>query len=67
MRTPTCKQIKLRKMRLQKLLGPSKVYFYSIVYFIFFRLLKKGREKLRKGGNGVGKMEGRKGPVDFSL
>lgn len=46
-------------------LGPSKVYFYSVVYFIFFILLKKGRKKLRKGGSGVGKMEGRKGPVGF--
>lgn len=40
-------------------LHPSKVYFYSAEYFGFFTLLKKG-------GSGVGKMEGRKCPVDFA-
>lgn len=61
MRAPTYKQIKLSMQ-----LVPFKVYFYLAVYFFFFfRFLKKGRNKLRKGGSGIGKVEGRKGSVDF--
>lgn len=65
MRVPTYKQIKLSEIRRHMHLVPFKVYFYLAVYFFFFRFLKKGRNKLRKGGSGIGKVEGRKGSVDF--